>query len=117
MATPSLNAPKNGLEKMTDSAWEAGFSRSLMVRLAGDSTDEVDARGERVIDDTFLILLNAHDAPMMFNLPQPPRASGWERILDTGEIHWSRTVSPRGNRYRLRPRSLALLISRYRVES
>ena len=31
-ATPSLNAPKNGLEKMTDSAW--GVSTPTRVRLA-----------------------------------------------------------------------------------
>ncbi|HYD48443.1 MAG TPA: glycogen debranching protein GlgX, partial [Terriglobales bacterium] len=99
-------------DEMTDSAWDADFSRSLMVRVAGDSIDEVDERGERVVDDTFLLLLNAHEAPIMFTLPASPRGTLWDRVLDTGDSQWSRSVTPRGDHYRLRARSLAVLRAR-----
>ena len=99
-------------QEMTDAAWDTGFSRSLMVRLSGDSIDELSANGEQVRDDTFLLLLNAADAPIMFTLPTAPRGTGWHRLLDTGEVHWGKLVTPRGNRYRLRARSLALLSTR-----
>jgi isoamylase len=98
----------NGHE-MTDSAWNADFIRSLMVRLNGDSIEEVDADGERIVDDTFLLLLNAHEAPVTFVLPAAPRKGRWERVLDTSETHWSRGATPRGNHYRLRGRAMAVL--------
>ena len=44
---------------MTDATWNAPHARALGVMLAGDAITELDARGERVRDDTLLILLNA----------------------------------------------------------
>ncbi|NIY44704.1 MAG: hypothetical protein GWN22_13810, partial [Gemmatimonadetes bacterium] len=42
-----------------------------------------DAHGNRVHDDTFLLLMNAHEAEVPFTLP--PLASGtrWQAIMDT----------------------------------
>jgi len=96
-------------QEMTDESWEADFIRSLMVRLGGDSIDEMDDRGERIIDDTFLLLLNAADETLTFTLPAHRCKLRWQRVLDTGDMHWRRPATPRGNHYRLRPRSLALL--------
>ena len=101
----------NGQE-MTDPAWDADFSRSLMVRLSGDSMEEVDIHGERIVDDTFLLLLNAHEDGVTFTLPPPPSQRKWERLLDTGEADWKRSATPRGTHYRLRGRSLAVLLAR-----
>jgi isoamylase len=98
----------NGRE-MTDPAWDADFTRSLMVRLSGDSIDEVDAHGGRVVDDTFLLLLNADQESVTFTLPAAPRRGRWERVLDTSEAHWSRSVTARGHHYRLRGHSTAVL--------
>jgi isoamylase len=98
----------NGRE-MTDQAWEASAVRTLMVRLAGDSIDEVDRRGERLVDDTFLLLLNAHPHAITFTLPTDHQELRWERIVDTGDVQWGRSATPRANRYRLRGRSMAVL--------
>jgi isoamylase len=98
----------NGQE-MTDQAWDARAVRTLMVRLGGDSIDEVDRRGERIVDDTFLLLLNAHRHGITFTLPTDHEELRWERILDTGDVHWGRSATPRGKRYRLRGRSMAVL--------
>ena len=48
---------------MTDGDWAAGFAKSLMVFLNGDAISEPDPRGERITDDSFLLLFNAaeHD--------------------------------------------------------
>ena len=46
--------------EMTDEAWNADFVRSLGMLLSGDAIDEVDERGEPIIGDTLLVLLNAH---------------------------------------------------------
>ncbi len=98
-------------EEMTDQAWGAGFARCLMVRLAGDFIEESDQAGQPIEDDIFLLLLNGSDDTVIFSLPQP-RYQPWQRILDTGDPHWGRIITPRTRQYRLMERSLALIRSR-----
>jgi isoamylase len=98
-------------KEMIDQAWESGAARCLMVRMSGDSIPEVDARGEPIVDDTFLLLLNPVDDAVAFVLPAHGRKLHWERLIDTGDVHWGRRASPRGDRYRLRSRSLAVFRS------
>jgi hypothetical protein len=44
---------------MTDGDWAAGFAKSLAVFLNGDAISEPDPRGERIGDESFLLLFNA----------------------------------------------------------
>ena len=55
---------------MSDDDWTNGFARSLALLWHGDAIREVDERGEPVLDDDFLVLLNAHDSPVTFELPE-----------------------------------------------
>ena len=48
--------------EMTDEAWSTPDVKCLGVRLAGDVIDDVDERGEPIVGDTLLLLLNADDA-------------------------------------------------------
>jgi glycogen operon protein len=95
-------------QEMSDEAWNTHSVRSLMVRLAGDAMDEVDLQGNRVVDDTFLLLLNGEADSVTFVLPVHRPDQQWERVLDTGEAEWWRPLVPRGDRYRLRGRSVAV---------
>ena len=95
-------------------AWNAGFVRSLMVRLAGDAIAETDERGRRIVDETFLMLLNASDGDIMFHLPGPAPDMIWERTLYTAETEWARPSLLRTKRYRLAGRSFAVLRMRPR---
>jgi isoamylase len=97
--------------EMTDQAWQTSFARSLAVRLSGEALDELDAHGRPVEDDTFLLLLNAAEDGLVFSLPPHGTRQPWQRVLDTGEADWGRVVTLRGDRYRLRGRSLALFRS------
>ena len=101
-------------KEMTDEAWNAGFVRSLMVRLAGDAIAETDERGRRIVDETFLLLLNASDDSIMFHLPSLALEMIWERTLDTAETEWARPSLLRTKRYRLQGRSFAVLRMRPR---
>ena len=56
-------------EHMTDEAWNTSFARSVMVFLNGDRILEPGPRGERIVDDSLLILLNADTSPLGFVLP------------------------------------------------
>jgi glycogen operon protein len=67
---------------MDDDDWNNGFARSLGMLLNGDQLPEVDTRGEKVVDDSFLLLLNAHDATVDFSMPQG-QADSWHVEIDT----------------------------------
>ncbi|HVM94868.1 MAG TPA: glycogen debranching protein GlgX [Candidatus Acidoferrales bacterium] len=97
----------NGKE-MTNRSWHAESVRSLMVRVSGSAIAEVDRDGQPLVDDTFLLLLNANETTVAFTLPKL-RAQKWSGIFDTGDLHWDRRRSPKGQVYRLRGRSMAVL--------
>jgi glycogen operon protein len=97
---------------MTDEDWEAGFARSLALRLAGDAIAETDEKGRPIIDDTLLILLNAHHTELAFTLPAHKRGVRWDPLIDTAASHkHPRKVSPLkgGEQYEVAPRSVAVL--------
>ncbi|MBI4641193.1 MAG: glycogen debranching protein GlgX [Candidatus Tectomicrobia bacterium] len=97
-------------KEMTDEDWNTPHARCLGLRLAGDAIDEVDERGNRIVDDTLLILLNAHDEPIPFILPAHRRKVRWELILDTREamIKQKRRLIRGGESYELEAHSLGL---------
>jgi glycogen operon protein len=70
-------------KEMSDEDWENPQVRFLGLRLAGDAIEEVDARGNRIVDDTLLLLLNAHHEPLAFVLPAHRPKVRWELVLDT----------------------------------
>jgi isoamylase len=98
-------------KEMTDDDWNNGFARCLGLRLAGDAIEEVDARGNRILDDTLLILLNAHHEPVNFVLPAHRRKLRWQVVFDTKEekIRRRQRLIRGGNEYPLEARSMVLL--------
>ena len=97
---------------MSAEDWLQGFARSLAVRLAGEAIEEKDERGCRIVDDTLLILLNAHHEALSFTLPAHKRGVRWQPILDTeATAKRKRRVRPLrgGEDYALGARSLAVL--------
>ena len=101
-------------KEMTDEEWNQEFARSLGVTLAGEAVDDVDERGQRIRDDNFLLLMNAHHEEVPFTLLPPPSGQGWYVLLDTS-CQTSRQASAfyqGGDAYPLQPRSLALLVER-----
>ena len=101
-------------EEMTDEEWNQDFARCLGVALSGAVIDEVTERGQRVKDENFLLLMNAHFEEIHFTLPAPPLGAGWIALIDT-----SCQISGDANRffvgrssYPLQARSLALLVER-----
>jgi len=97
-------------KEMTEESWRDPLARCIGLRLAGDAIEEVDARGERITDDTLLILLNAHHEPVPFILPAHRRGVRWEVILDTRTPHGGRRHRPLkgGEKYDLEGRCLAV---------
>ena len=86
----------------------------LGLRLAGDAIEEVDARGNRIIDDTLFIVLNAHYESTAFVLPAHRPKVRWELVLDTRGMLDKRRHRPLrgGEVYEMAARSLALFCRR-----
>jgi glycogen operon protein len=101
-------------QEMSDHEWNQSFARSLGVSLSGQAVDEVDEHGQRIQDDNFLLLMNAHCEQIPFVVPPPPSNLGWVAILDTS-CQTSRANDvfyAAGDRYPLQARSLSLLVER-----
>jgi len=72
-----------GGEEMSGQDWNVALTSSLGVFLNGRGIPDRDARGEPVVDDSFLLLFNAHRDPISFTLPNSDYADGWQVVLDT----------------------------------
>ncbi len=72
-----------GGEHMDEEAWTNGHAKTLMVFLNGNQIPEMDARGGRVRDDSFLVLFNAHDTPISFTVPDNGYGKAWLTEIDT----------------------------------
>ncbi|MER6632992.1 glycogen debranching protein GlgX [Streptomyces sp. NPDC000987] len=76
-------APDAG--EMTEEDWHRSDAHSVGVFLNGDAIAELDARGRRVVDDSFLLLFNGYWEPMTFRLPDVAYGARWRTLLDTAE--------------------------------
>ena len=90
--------------------------RCLGLRLAGDQIGDVDDRGEPIVGDTFLILLNAHHEPITFRLPATKPEHVWETVFDTAAERKEALYLEGEQSYPLRERSLTILRTRLREE-
>ncbi len=70
-------------EWMTESDWTNGYTQALTMFLNGEAIGEPDERGERIIDDSFVLMVNAADQPITFTVPGQPFGSSWHVIVDT----------------------------------
>ena len=96
-------------KEMTQQEWHAGWIRCFGLWLNGRTLDEVNAIGEPIQDDTFLVLFNSHHAPMRFTLPQPRPGTSWELCLDTRTAAPGKRRLPARKYYQLIDRSMAIL--------
>jgi len=99
-------------EPMTDEEWEEGWARAIAMRLGGNALTEVDAEGNRLVDDDLFLLLNGHVEPVLFCLP-PEGDDEWSVVVDTasGEVNANGggRIIFAGENFKLPARSLLLL--------
>ncbi|MDX6251041.1 MAG: isoamylase, partial [Kribbellaceae bacterium] len=70
-------------EEMQNGDWSRDDARAVAVFLNGDAISEPDPRGEPVVDDSFLILLNGNYQALEFLLPAKEYGSSWQVVVDT----------------------------------
>jgi isoamylase len=71
--------------EMSEDDWQEGYAKSMAVFLNGAAIPSPDNRGDRIIDDTFLVLFNAYHEPIDFTLPEERFGKRWIRTLDTAD--------------------------------
>ena len=70
-------------EQMSEDDWAKGYAKSIAMFLNGEAIPTPDPRGERIVDDSFFVLLNAHSEPIAFRFPEAPWGDRWDVVLDT----------------------------------
>jgi isoamylase len=70
--------------EMGDEDWDAGATRSVGIFLNGDAITDRDRRGQRITDDSFLLLFNAHSDPVDWTLPKQ-WGQWWELVTETAD--------------------------------
>jgi isoamylase len=70
-------------EHMAEEDWRNGYAKSLAVFLNGEAIAEPTDRGEPIVDDSFLLLFNAHHEDMAFTVPKEIYGERWEVVIDT----------------------------------
>ncbi len=93
--------------RMTKVDWDDGGSRLLGMFLNGEEIVSPDERGERIVDDSFVLLFNAGYEDAEFTMPPERFGRQWACELrtdegDTGEVYAEQTVG-------LMSRSIVLL--------
>ena len=72
-------------QHMTPEDWANGYARTLMIFLNGERLLEPDKRGQPVLDDSYLLLFNAHFEPVDFTIPAADYGAWWGVELDTAD--------------------------------
>ena len=70
-------------EEMKEQNWDDAFGRSVIVFLNGEGMADLDQRGMRVTDDSFLLAFNAHHEDMAMTLPGNGYGKQWQLVIDT----------------------------------
>jgi len=83
---------------------------ALRRRLDGEAITEPDQRGERIRDDSFLLLFNASEQDLEFAVPSARYGQAWEKELDTAAPGSANAAAIKpGDMLKVRNRSIQVL--------
>ncbi|NMM93504.1 glycogen debranching protein [Bifidobacterium sp. DSM 109957] len=63
--------------------WQNTHAFSMMIYLNGSDIPETDWYGNRMVDNDFILIFNAHYEPIMFTLPDEHYGRKWRLVVDT----------------------------------
>ncbi|WP_432088630.1 MULTISPECIES: glycogen debranching protein GlgX [unclassified Streptomyces] len=99
-------------EEMTSRDWQAAHAQALTVFLNGNAISEPGTQGERIADDSFLLMFNASSKELEFSVPDS-HGHYWRMVVDTSDPqgmppHEGPELAG-GERVKLAPLSLTVL--------
>ncbi|NEN93879.1 MAG: glycogen debranching enzyme, partial [Okeania sp. SIO3H1] len=69
--------------EMTEEQWNIDFAKAVGIFLNGEEIPASGERGERIIDDCFMIFFNAHYELIEFTIPPKFQDRSWGVVVDT----------------------------------
>jgi isoamylase len=69
--------------EMTQMDWDTGYAKSVAMFLNGEAIPSPDPRGRPIVDQSFLLLFNAGDEGIDFQIPPADYGESWEIVIDT----------------------------------
>lgn len=69
--------------EMTDDHWQHDFAKSLMIFMNGKGIPTPSYKGDKIIDDSFLLLFNASAGPVDFKIPKENYGHSWQQVINT----------------------------------
>ncbi len=102
-------------EEAKNEDWNNPVALSLGYMLSGAAGEFFTPGGQRDIDESFLVMMNAYYGDLNFRIPKLAAPMSWEPLVDTsrlsGRVEDGRTYAP-GEAYHLQAHSFALFINR-----
>jgi glycogen operon protein len=102
-----------GGTEMTDGDWSDASALAIALYLNGSDDPDRAADGTPLLDDDFLVLVNAWWEPLEFVLPRTRERAAWQVEVDTYDrtppAGSAAAVRDAGDRVAVRPRSLVVL--------
>jgi glycogen operon protein len=102
-------------KEATAEDWNNPVALSLGYVLSGAAGEFFTPGGQRDIDESFLVMMNAYHEDLDFHIPLLAAPMSWEPLVDTsqpsGLVAEGRLYAP-GEIYRLQAHSFALFINR-----
>ena len=95
---------------MTGSDWAANSSLALAIYLDGSDDPDRSDDGTLLVDDDFLVLVNAWWEPLGFTVPVTRAGLTWQTCVDTYDPARTAAALQAGDSLPVGPRSIAVLI-------
>ncbi len=93
---------------MEESDWNGG-GRAIGMYLNGHGISGLDIRGNRIVDDHFLLFFNASHEAVKFRLPAEEFSESWSVIIDTAAHGRDKRARAAGSTLEVSPRSVVVL--------
>jgi isoamylase len=97
---------------VSDQTWHTEWNRAVGVLLNGQTLEVTDDKGQPVIDNSFLLIINAAQDGVEFKLPPCQTAAIWRQIVSTENIDEPFAEKEPGGKVILGGRSLLLFMDK-----
>lgn len=97
--------------QMTPDNWDTSFARSVAIFLNGLGLNAINSEGEKVVDDNFYLVFNAHTEAIGYKLPAAEYCKEWRVVIDTASFEQNQDtkVYQPGENIQVDGRSVVLL--------
>jgi isoamylase len=98
-------------EQLSDQDWNTGYAKAIAIFFNGGGLHWPGDQGEKIKDNSFLIIFNAHHEDLEYTIPGEKYGKSWTRLLDTNTAKVKRSTALKpGDRLKAAERYVIVLI-------